>query len=364
MRAAGFSEPGGPEVLRLMELAMPEAGPGQIRVRVKAAGVQPFDCALRAGWTPPGVTGDLPRIPGNEFAGVIDQIGDVATELDGAGGSSGDAVAGKVGDVATEPDGVGGSSGDAVAGNVGDVTTPQEAVVGKRGDAVAGRGGLTVGAEVLGFGRLDAYAEYIVVPADQVVVKPADMPWEVAGGFSAGAQTAHIALETLGVGKGDTVVIHGAAGAVGTIAVQLAVDRGATVIGTGRPANHEYLRELGAVPVAYGEGLLDRIREAAPDGVDAALDAAGGDALVVSLALVADRNRILTLVEHGKAAELGIRVTPPLRSAARLAELADLHTRGRLRVHVRATYPLERAADAHRDVETGHGRGKVVITMD
>ncbi|GIE88442.1 NADPH:quinone reductase [Actinoplanes regularis] len=338
-----------------MELATPEAGPGQVRVRVKAAGVQPFDCAVRAGWTPPGVTGDLPRVPGNEFAGVIDQVGGAVTGQAAVGGTAGqEAVAGQVGGAVGQ---------EAVAGQVGEAAG-QGAVVGASSDAMAGPGGVTIGTEVLGFGRLDAYAEYIVVPADQVVVKPAGMPWEVAGGFSAGAQTAHIALETLGVGKGHTVVIHGAAGAVGTIAVQLAVDRGATVIGTGRPANHEYLRGLGAIPVAYGEGLLERIREAAPDGVDAALDAAGGDALVVSLALVADRGRILTLVEHGKAAELGIRVTPPSRSAARLAELADLHTRGQLRVHVRATYPLERAADAHRDVETGHGRGKVVITMD
>lgn len=302
MRAAGFSEPGGPEVLRLLEVATPEAGPGQVRVRVRAAGVQPYDCAFRAGWTPPGATGDLPRIPGNEFAGVIDQAG---------------------------------SGVD-----------------------------LAVGTEVLGFGQLKAYAEYIVSPNDQVVAKPAGMPWEVAGGFSAGAQTAHIALETLTVGKGDTLVVHGAAGGVGTAAVQLAVDRGVTVIGTASPANHDYVRSLGAIPVAYGEGLVDRIRQLAPDGVDAALDGAGGDALTASLALVADRGRILTLVEHAKAPEFGIQVTRNLRSAARLAELADLHTQGRLRIHVRATYPLVRAADAHRDVESRHGRGKVVLTID
>lgn len=150
---------------------------------------------------------------------------------------------------------------------------------------------------------------------------------------------------------------------MGTVAVQLAVGWGATVIGTAREANHEYLRSLGAIPVAYGEGLADRVRAAAPDGVDAALDGAGGDALEVSLALVADRDRILTLAEHGRAAELGIRVTPNLRSAARLAELADLYARGNLRIHVRDTFPLKRAADAHHEVETGHGRGKVVLTV-
>ncbi|GII62405.1 oxidoreductase [Sphaerisporangium krabiense] len=302
MKAAAFERPGGPEVLRLMEVATPEAGPGEVRVRVRAAGVQPYDCAVRAGWIPPGVPPDIPKIPGNEFAGVVDRTGPGVT-------------------------------------------------------------GVAAGDEVLGFGRLDAYAEYIVVPADQVTAKPAEMPWEVAGGFSAGAQTAHIALRELGVGAGDTVLVHAAAGGVGTIAVQLAAAWGAAVVGTASEANHDYLRGLGAVPVAYGEGLVARVRAAAPGGVDAALDGAGGDALTASLELVKDRSRVLTLVEHGQAEALGVRVTPALRSAARLAELAGMYARGELRVHVRETFPLERAADAHRAVETRHGAGKVVITV-
>ena len=303
MRAVGFTRPGGPEVLTLMEIDTPRAGAGQVRVRVRAAGVQPFDCAVRAGWTPQGVPPGYPRIPGNEFAGVVDQVGDGVTDVG-------------------------------------------------------------IGAKVLGFGLLNAYAEHLVVPADQITAKPAAMPWEVAGGFTAGAQTAHIALEELAVARGEVLLVHAAAGAVGTVAVQLAVRRGATVIGTAREANHDYLRSLGAVPVAYGEGLLDRVRAAAPDGVDAVLDGAGGDALAVSLALVADRGRIITLVEHGRAQELGVRTTRALRSASRLAELVDLHRRGELRIHVRVTYPLARAADAHREVEARHGRGKVVLTVD
>ncbi|MEH1123666.1 NADP-dependent oxidoreductase [Micromonospora sp. CPCC 206061] len=302
MKVAAFFQPGGPEVLQLAEFDTPEAGTGQVRVRVKAAGVQPYDAAVRAGWVPPGKGPELPKVPGNEFAGVVDQVG-------------------------------------------------------------AGVTGVAIGDEVLGFGQLDAYAEYIVVPADQVTAKPAAMPWEVAGGFTAGAQTAHIALQELGVGAGDTLLVHGAAGAVGTVAVQLAVLWGATVIGTAREENHEYLRSLGAIPVTYGDGLLERVRALAPDGVTAALDGAGGDALTVSLALVADRKRILTLVEHDKAEELGIRVTPWGRSQARLAELAGLYASGDLRIHVRATYPLERAADAHREIETGHGAGKLVVTV-
>lgn len=302
MRAAGFTEPGGPEVLRLLELPTPEPGSGEIRVRIRAAGVQPYDAGIRSGWNPPGIPATLPRIPGNEFAGVVDRIGPEVT-------------------------------------------------------------GIAVGTEVLGFGTLGAYAEYLVVPASQVTTKPPTMPWEVAGGFSAGAQTAHIALEALGVGAGDTLLVHAAAGGVGTVAVQLAVAAGATVLGTAREENHDYLRSLGAIPVTYGPGLVDRVRQLTPD-VTAALDGAGGEALRASLDLVADRKRILTLVEHGRAEELGIRVTSNLRSAQRLAELVELHRQGRLLIHVRRTFPLAQAAEAHRELETRHGRGKLVIVVD
>lgn len=301
MRAAIFSEFGGPEVLRVSEVDTPDAGAGQVRVRVRAAGVQPYDVAVRAGWTPPGVTSPLPRIPGNEFAGVVDEVG-------------------------------------------------------------AGVTGVSAGDEVLGFGQVQAYAEFVVVPASHVTPKPESMPWEVAGGFTAGAQTAALALEALALSKDDTLVVHGAAGAVGTMAVQLAARSGARVIGTAAPDNHDYLRELGATPVAYGDGLFERLR--ALGGATAALDGAGGEALEASLALVADRRRILTLVEHGRAAELGIRMVEGVRSAERLASLADLHAKGELRFHVRHAYPLARAADAHRAMEIGHGRGKIVLLID
>ncbi|MET8388142.1 NADP-dependent oxidoreductase [Streptosporangium canum] len=302
MKAAAFSEFGGPEVLRAMEIETPEAAEGQVRVRVRAAGVQPFDVAVRQGWMPAGVSGDLPRIPGNEFAGVVDQVGE-------------------------------------------------------------GVRGIAVGDEVLGFNLLNSYAEYVVVPAENVTAKPANMPWEVAGGFTAGTQTAHIALRQLGVGEGDTVLVHAAAGSVGTAAVQLARLWGATVIGTAREENHDYLRSLGAIPVAYGEGLLERVRALAPGGVDMVLDGAGGEALDVSLRLVKG-DRIVTLVEHDRAEELGVQLTRGVRLASRLAELAELYSDGALTFHVRRTYPLDRAADAHREVEAGHGRGKVVLAVD
>lgn len=269
----------------------PAAGSGEVRVRVRAAGVQPYDAAVRGGWTPAYLTDDdWPRIPGNEFAGVTDD-----------------------------------------------------------------------GVEVLGYSTLKAYAEYVVVPADQVAPKPAGMPWEIAGGFSAGAQTAHIALQELNIRPGDTLLIHGAAGSVGTIAVQLAGLAGATVIGTGSAANQDYLRSLGAIPVVYGDGLADRVRDHKPTAV---LDGAGGAAYDLSLDLVQDHDRILTLVEHDRAEGDGTRLVPFGRSNTRLAKLANLYAEGKLSFHVRRTVPLENAVDAHREIETGHGRGKLVLTLE
>jgi NADPH:quinone reductase-like Zn-dependent oxidoreductase len=301
-KAAGFFEPGGPEVLRLIDVAEPRPGPGQVRVRVKAAGVQPFDVAVVEGFTLPGTDPSFPRIPGNEFAGIVDQVG-------------------------------------------------------------SGTTGFIIGDEVLGFGFLNSYAEHIVVTTDQITPKPSTMPWEVAGGFSAGAQTAHIALREIRVGAGDTVLIHGAAGSVGHIAVQLCRLWGATVIGAARESQHDFLRSLGAIPIAYGKRFTDRVRELAPEGVHASLDGVGGAALEASLELVRDRDRILTLFEHDRAADLGVRLTPPARSAARLAELADLYAHGRLTVHILRTFPLAQAADAHRAYKAGNIRGKIVLTM-
>ncbi|SEG79526.1 NADPH:quinone reductase [Nonomuraea solani] len=303
MRAAAFTEPGGPEVLKVMELPAPQAGPGQVRVRVRAAGVQPFDTAVRQGWLPAYLSDPgFPRIPGNEFAGVVDQVGTGVT-------------------------------------------------------------GLAVGDQVLGFSALFAYAEYIVVPATDVAAKPAGVPWEVAGGLTSGVQTAELAIDAMGLADGETLLVHGAAGSVGTAAVQIARRRGATVIGTGREVNHDYLRSLGAVPVAYGEGLADRVRALAPGGIDAALDGAGGHALEVSLELVEDRGRIVTLVEHEKAAGLGVRLVQGVRTAERLGRYAALYAQGAFTFAVRRAYPLAEAAEAHRESETGHGQGKIVLTL-
>ncbi|MFE0136943.1 NADP-dependent oxidoreductase [Streptomyces sp. NPDC059037] len=301
MRAAAVTAYGPADVLRPVELPVPEPGPGQVRVRVRAAGVLPFDIGVREGVIrPPGA--QFPIVPGNEFAGTVDAVA---------------------------PDVTGFGPGD----------------------------------PVLGFSLLGAYAQYVVVGADQVVRKPEEMEWAVAGGFSGNAQGAHMALTAMRVGPGDTVLINAAAGGLGTLAVQLARAWGATtVIGTASEANHAHLRSLGAIPVTYGDGLAERVRAIAPGGVDAALDGAGGDALRVSAEVARHPDRVITMVDTDQARRLGLPELTGTRTADRLAEMTLLYAKGRLRVHIRAEYPWERAADAQRDVGTGHGRGKVILT--
>ncbi|WP_134661631.1 NADP-dependent oxidoreductase [Amycolatopsis sp. CFH S0078] len=298
-KAMGVRELGGPEVLRLEEVAEPRPGPGEVRIRAKAAGVQAFDIAVLAGLIPVPEPGAF-TVPGNEFAGIVDEVGE-------------------------------------------------------------GVAGFTAGDEVLGFGRLGAYQELVVAGADQVVPKPPEMPWEVAGAFTAAAQTAEIAIERINVGPGDTVLVHGAAGSVGAMAVQLSQLRGAKVLGVARPAWHEQVRALGAIPLAYSEDFVERV---APHGVTAAIDGVGGVALEYTLDLVKDRSRILTLVEHNRADGLGIKLTVNDRSAARLARLAALYAKGELTHRIMATFPLAEAAEAMRTYQAGNIHGKIVLTMD
>ncbi|GLZ38666.1 NADP-dependent oxidoreductase [Actinokineospora sp. NBRC 105648] len=300
MTAVTITRFGDAAELRPTTVPRPEPGPGEVRVQVRAAGVQPVDLAVRAGKGPPNAPVALPLVLGNEFAGTVDAVG-------------------------------------------------------------AGVAEVAVGDEVLGFATFGSYAEYRLISSDQVVRKPVGMPWEVAGSFTAGAQTATIAVEALAVAAGETFLVHAGAGAVGAMAVQLARLRGATVIATAREVNHDYLRSLGAIPVEYGDGLVDRVRAAAPNGVDVVLDAAGVAAIRASIDLGVDRDRIGTIVAWQEAAELGVRRLVGVRSARRLAALVGLYDTGLLRTHVRSVYPLADAAAAHREVETGHGRGRVVL---
>lgn len=301
MQAAAIDSFGPPEALRARKMNRPTVPANGVLVRVIAAGVQLTDAAVRAGWTPPGAQIEFPQILGNEFSGIVEEAG---TDVRGF----------------------------------------------TRGDQVAG------------FNTLNCYAEYVVVPPSQLVTKPADVPWRVAGALSASGQTAHTAFVDLAIGDGDVVLVCGAAGGVGTIFTQLAARAGATVIGTASPPNHDYLRSLGAIPIAYGDGQADRIRAMSPQ-IDVAFDAAGHENLRTAVELVADRNRIATIVDMVLATELGCRIVRSRRTSSRLANLMGRVDRGELRVHIRHSYGLADAVRAHRDVESGHGRGKIVLDI-
>jgi enoyl reductase len=297
MRAAVFDRFGPPSVLRVAELPDPVPGPGEVRVRVRAAGVQPFDVAVRQGaLARDRVT--FPQQVGQEYAGVVDAVGPDVTAL---------------------------SAGDAVLGST----------------------------------MLNGQASAVVVPAATVVAKPDNVDFPTAAALVAAAQTASGALRSLDVHAGDVLLIHAAAGSVGTIATQLARLAGATVIGTASPANHGYLRQIGAVPVAYGESLPHSVRLLAKRLPTVALDAAGGEAIAQSIALGVPPDRIGTIVSPSH----GARVVRAPRDPARLAEVVELAARGLVTMPVRA-YPLSEVAAAHAAVESRHGRGKVVLIVD
>lgn len=304
MQAITFNEFGGPEVLRLAEVAEPHAGAGQVRVRVAAVGVNPVDYKIRAGWLQAIFPTRFPAIPGGEVAGVVDEVGDGVT-------------------------------------------------------------GVAVGDAVLGWSDTGAYAQFAL--ASKVAPRPAELAPENAVALPTAGEAAQRGLDLLGVTAGETVLMHGAAGGVGTIAVQLAVRRGARVLGTASQANHDYLRSLGAVPVLYGDGLVDRVRALAPRGVDAVFDIRGKDALPASIELRGGTDRIITIADDEHARELGVRFaagTYEGRSTTALADLAQLVADGRLQVTVSATYPLAEAATAHMVSQAGHLRGKIALLVN
>ncbi|WP_329180565.1 NADP-dependent oxidoreductase [Streptomyces decoyicus] len=313
MRAIIYNEFGGAEVLALGHTDKPVPGPGEVRVKVVTVGVNPLDYKQRYGWVEQFYPTTFPAVPGLEFAGVVDAIGDA--EGDGPDGDPADALA--------------------------------------------------VGDEVFGLTSTGAYAEYAL--AADIVRKPAALSFEAAAALPVAGETAQRVLDLLGLRKGETLLLHGAAGAVGQIAVQLAVALGASVVGTASPANHDFLRSLGAVPVAYGAGLADRVRAAAPQGVDAVFDAAGQDALPVSIALLGGTtDRIITIADmhaadHGVVFSAG--GTPPEKVRAVLAAHARLAVEGRLAVPVVETFALADAAKAQELSEAGHVRGKLVIKI-
>jgi NADPH2:quinone reductase len=303
---------GGPEVLSVVEQPTGTPGPGQVLLEVRAAGVNPADWKSYAA----GPGKDPARLPlrlGFEAAGVVTAVGP---------------------------------------------------------DAVGPAGPIAVGDEVIGFRLQGAYASSRVVRAAALVPKPATLDWAEAAGLMLTGATAVHALTAVDAGAGDTVLVHGAAGGVGQMLVQLAVAAGSRVIGTAGSSGAELVRRLGGEPVGYGEGLAERVRALAPDGVTAAVDAVGTDeALDVSLELVPDRQRIATVANFSRGPGAGIQVLgggpgadpgTELRNAARL-RLVELVSAGRLEVVVARTFPLDDVAAAHREGMAGHSHGKLVL---
>jgi NADPH:quinone reductase-like Zn-dependent oxidoreductase len=298
MKAVRFTRFGGPEVLEIVDLPDPHPGPGQVRIAVRAAGINPSDWKKRKGL----MDDELPQTLGYEAAGVIDELG-------------------------------------------------------------AGVVDVAVGDRVFGFSTEGAAQAELAVLSNYAPI-PASLDFTGAAALPAAIETATRALDQLGV-EGGTLLISGASGSVGSAAVQLAVVRGARVIGTASPANHEYLRSLGAEPVAYGEGLVERVRALVPKGVDAALDVAGSGVLPELIELAGGPDQVVTIADFAGAREYGVRFSSgdAGRAIHMLSEIGELIESGRFSLPVAQTFPLAEIAEAHRVSEDGHVRGKLVLVV-
>jgi NADPH:quinone reductase-like Zn-dependent oxidoreductase len=299
MKAVRYATYGGPEVLELVDVEPPHPGPGQIRIAVRAAGVNGIDWKIRAGYMRDQQPIPLPAGTGMDAAGVVDEVGE-------------------------------GVEGTAV------------------GDAVFGNGTAT-------------YAEYAVL--SHWAPKPAALSFEEAAGYPIPVETAIRIIDQVGVKPGQTLLVSGAAGGVGSAVVQIARQRDITVIGTANARNQDYLRELGATATTYGDGLADRVRALAPDGVDAALDIAGSGVIPELIELTGDPAKVLSIADF-TAPDHGAQVSfASANQAAAFAEAARLYEKGVFRIPVAKTYPLSEAADAQEANAAGHVAGRNVITV-
>ncbi|MBT2186942.1 NADP-dependent oxidoreductase [Sphingobium nicotianae] len=301
MKAIEFQTYGGPEVLHMVEVEAPHAGPGEVRIRVRAAGVNPSDWKRREGQYRAFEEVDFPAGLGVEGAGIVDQLGAGVT------------------DVAT-------------------------------GDAV------------FGFG--------VAMMAEQAILthwakKPDDLSFEVAAGLPVISDTATRALDQVGVGEGQTLLVSGAAGGVGTAILQLAKRRGIAVIGTASAAKHDYLRTLAAMPTSYGAGLEARLRALAPAGVDAAIDVAGSGIIPELIRIVGDPRRVLSVADFS-AEQYGAKFSrgPPADPVRLFANMAHLCAIGAFTLRIERTYPLDRAREAQEASQSGHVTGKLIVRVD
>lgn len=304
-KAVQFDSYGEADVLEVREVPRPVPAAGEVLVEVKAAGINPGEAMIRRGALHDRWPATFPSGQGSDLAGVVAEIGDGA-------------------------------------------------------DAFA------VGDDVLGFTEERAsHAQFVAVHAGQLTAKPASVPWEVAGGLYVAGTTAYAAVRAVALQPGDTVAVAGAAGGVGTIAVQLAKRAGATVLGIAGPSNDDWLTAHGVIPVNYGDGLADRLRDAAPNGrIDAFLDFFGGGYVELAVTELGIKpQRVDTIIDFGAIDRFGVKFegNADAADATVLAELADLVAAGELEVPVSEVYPLDQVKEAFRTLERRHTRGKIVL---
>lgn len=307
MKAVAYETFGGAEVLRVVDRPEPHIGPDSVLVKVVAVGLNPVDYKIREGYLQGLIDTHLPAVPAWDVAGVVVKPG---------------------------------------------LDTPE----------------LVAGDEVLAYARKDivsdgTLAEYVAVPVRTAAKKPAGLSFEQAAALPLAGLTALQSVRRSGLAAGGTVLVHAAAGGVGSIATQLAVHRGARVVGTASAGNHDFLRGLGAEPVAYGDGLVDAARALAPEGFDVILDYVGGQAIDTAPALLKPGGTVVSITDARARDELGGHYVWVRPDSADLAELATLAAEGVVTVEVSQTFDLDHAADAYRALETGHTRGKIVVRV-
>ncbi|MFJ6323765.1 MULTISPECIES: NADP-dependent oxidoreductase [unclassified Rhizobium] len=301
MKTVQFNEYGGLEVVRIVEVDEPHAGPGQVRILVRAAGVNPSDWKRRDGQYRDFEEVSFPAGFGVEASGIVDEIGD-------------------------------------------------------------GISNVSVGDAVFGFGE-NTMAQYAIL--SHWVHKPEGVSFEVAGGLPVIVDTATRALDEVGIASGQTLLVSGAAGGIGSAVVQLARLRGITVIGTASAPKHDYLRALGALPTTYGPGIAERVKKLAPNGIDAALDLAGSGVIPELIAIVGNPARVLSVADFS-AEEYGAKFShgPPKDPELIFADVARLCSEALFRLHVEQTFPLEQTALAQDISARGRVMGKLIISPD
>jgi NADPH:quinone reductase len=302
-RAVRFDRYGDRGVLYVADVAVPQPADGEVVVQVRAAGINPGEAAIRKGALAASFPATFPSGEGSDLAGVVSSVGDRVREF---------------------------AAGD----------------------------------EVLGWSwRRSSHAEYVAVPVTQLIRKPAQLSWEVAGALYVVGCTAYAAVRAVEAKPDETIAVSGAAGGVGSVVVQLLRTKGVTVLGVASPPNHQWLVAHGVIPVSYGEGLAERLRAAAPNGIDAFIDLFGPQYVQLAVELGIPKDRIETIISRDKAQELGTKAegSGDASTTVVLSQMAELVASGQIEIPIAATYPLEEVRDAFAELEQRHTHGKIVL---